>query len=405
MKHQLRHSLLALALVVAPLFMDSVAQAQNNVTFQVKMNIKMREGTFKPASGDFVTVPGDINGWSTTVDTLKDADGDSIYTKTKSLPAGAITYKFFKTLRNGSDWEGDPNRTYTVVAGAQTIPAVYFDRDSVYTAPVNVPVTFRVNMRVKILEQSFRPDLGDIVRVAGSFNDWGNSTDTLKKGATDSIYSKTITMLEGTAIQYKYLKTLRNSSDWEGGDNKTYTVPTGGGSVALGYFDGDDVANTPTSGNVLWRIDMSVYESMGWFKRASGDTIQVRGAFNSWGGTALTRVPGTETYEATMAYSGGTFDDMDFKYFMKLDSAAAVARFPGWNNNRDGVNYDHPAERGDGNRKLNIGAGGNLQSPLIKFSSIPLAGTIKQGDTVTVTYRFDMRPAMSYVDKFVKRFL
>ncbi|MBI3788118.1 MAG: hypothetical protein HY276_07660, partial [Ignavibacteriales bacterium] len=81
--------------------------------------------------------------------------------------------------------------------------------------------------------------------------------------------------------------------------------------------------------------DMSVYNAMGWFRRTSGDTIQVRGAFNSWGGTALTRVPGTETYELTSAYSGGTFDDIDYKFYMKLDSVGAVARFPGWSNNRD----------------------------------------------------------------------
>ncbi|MBI3578627.1 MAG: hypothetical protein HY089_04355, partial [Ignavibacteriales bacterium] len=210
MKKKFSYAFIALAFVVAPWVMDSVAQAQNNVTFRVNMSIKMREGSFKPGSGDVVTVPGDFNSWNSAKDTLKSTGPtDSIYTVTKSLPAGAINYKFFKTLRGGIDWEGDPNRTYTVVAGAQTLPVEYFGRDSVYTPPVNVPVTFRVNMRVKMIEQTFRPDLNDIVRVAGSFNDWGNSTDTLKKGATDSIYSKTVTMLEGTAIQYKYLKTPR----------------------------------------------------------------------------------------------------------------------------------------------------------------------------------------------------
>ncbi len=406
MRQKLWYAVLAVALVM-PEALDVVAQAQNAVTFRVNMSIKMREGTFRPASGDVVTVPGSFNSWNTAADTLRDADGDSIYTITKSLPTGAIAYKFFKTLRGGLDWESGSDRTYTVVAGAQTLPVAWFDRDSVFTPAANVPVTFRVNMRVKMLEQSFQPQNGDIVRVAGSFNDWGNSRDTLVKGANDSIYSKTIMLLEGTQIQYKYLKTLRAGSDWEGGDNKTYTVPTGGGAVPLMYFDNDSVVNLPTSGNILWRVDMSVYAAMGWFRRTEGDSMEVRGAFNGWGGTKMTRVPGTETYEVSLPYTGGTFDDLDFKFFMDFDSAGATRRWPtyvhsGPNSNRDGFSYDHPAERGDGNRKFNLGSGGNLQTPLYKFSSIPMYGTIKAGDTVTVVFRYDMRPAMRYVDPFVR---
>ena len=60
-----------------------------------------------------------------------------------------------------------------MVAGAQTIPAVYFDNDSVYTPPIPQGVTFQVNMKIKMLEQTFLPGSGDIVRVAGSFNRLG----------------------------------------------------------------------------------------------------------------------------------------------------------------------------------------------------------------------------------------
>ena len=144
-----------------------------------------------------------------------------------ALPQGAIEYKFFKTLRAGLDWEGVCRTADSPLAGDQTIPAVYFDNDSIYTPPVR-RVTFQVNMKIKMLEQTFLPGSGDIVRVVGSFNDWGNSTDTLTDADNDSIYTKTITLNEGQAIEYKYLKTTR-SGDWESVANRKYTVPVGGG--------------------------------------------------------------------------------------------------------------------------------------------------------------------------------
>lgn len=112
-----------------------ITVAQNDVTFQVNMSIKMLEGSFRPGSGDIVTVRGEFNSW-TTADTLTDLDGDSIYTKTISLLTGPFQYKFFKTLRGGIAWERDTNREYTVVGGPQIIPWVYFDYDSVYNPPV-----------------------------------------------------------------------------------------------------------------------------------------------------------------------------------------------------------------------------------------------------------------------------
>ena len=174
-----RHLLLAVFVVSVLLASSVPLRAQGDVTFQVNMKIKMLEGTFQPGSGDIVRVAGTINGWGSSTDTLKDLDGDSIYTKTITTDSVNIEYKFLKTLRGGIDWESVSNRTYTVVPGPQTLPVVYFDNDSVYTPPVPANVTFQVNMKVKMLEESFQPGAGDIVRVAGSFNNWGSSTDTL----------------------------------------------------------------------------------------------------------------------------------------------------------------------------------------------------------------------------------
>lgn len=394
---------MSLGLLLIPFLLVEFAEAQNNVTFQVRMNIKMREGTFQPGNGDHVFVPGDFNGWSTSADTLYDMNGDSIYTRTKSLPTGPITYKFYKTLRGGIDWEGDPNRTYTVVAGDQTIPAVYFDRDSIYTPPVAAPVTFRVNMRVKLLEGAFQPNNGDIVRVAGSFNDWGNSTDTLRDlTPIDSIYEKTININEGTALQYKFLKTLRAGSDWEGGANREYTVPPGGGVLPAVYFDYDSVVNVPINANIQWRVDMRALQAIGWFAPGSNDSVQVRGQFEGWSGTRMTFDPVSQLYRVTVPYSGFSFDQIAHKFYIKLDSITGNARFPGFASNADGVQYDHPYERGDGNRVFDVQNGGNLSTPSFYFSSIHRYATMNNTtDTSRVTIRVNMGPAMRYVDPFV----
>ncbi len=401
--------LLILGLLLLPLVGVEVASAQNDVTFQVNMSIMMREFKFLPGSGDIVTVPGSFNSWSTTADTLQagTAPNDSIYSKTISLPTGNISYKFFKTLRGGLDWEGDPNRTDSVVAGAQTLPLVWFNRDSVYVPPVNQPVTFSVNMRVKILEQSFIPDSGDIVRVAGSFDNWGSSTDTLVKGAppNDSIYSKAIQLTEGTAVQYKFLKTLRGGLDWENGDNRNFTVPVGGGSPPLVYFDNDSVVNTPISANVLGQVDMTARENLGWFDPAK-DTMEVRGSFQGWGGgtTMDFNILSTATWERVWPYVGTSGDQLYYKYHMTLDSTEAAAVFSGFapSSNGDGIQYDHPYERGDGNRIFLAEASGNIGPPIAYFSNIDPRGLLLHAtDTVRVNFSVNMGPATRNPDAFL----
>jgi len=375
--------------------------APGNVTFQVNMKIKMQEGTFLPGSGDIVRVSGSFNNWGSSTDTLTDPNSDSVYTKTLSVTAGAVQYKFLKTLRGGLDWEGGNNRGYDVVPGDQSVPVVYFDNDSIYTPPVPVPVTFQVNMRVKIVEKTFLPDSGDIVRLAGSMNNWGSSTDTLKDPDHDSIYTKTISLLEAQAVQYKFLKTLRSGLDWESGNNRGYTVPTGGGSVPVAYYDYDTVVNTPISANILWQVDMNTYEQLGWFRPDLKDTMQVRGPFNGWGGQKMALngfTPGV--YELLASYSGTSFDQLPFKFYMQLDSVTAASRFPGFSTDMDGVRYDHPAETGDGNRTFNVQNGGDIATPLFYFSSINPKGIIPAGDTVTVTLHANMGPATRYIIPF-----
>jgi len=404
--------LLCTVLVLTAIMGTSLAVAQTgDVEFRVNMSVKMLEGTFQPGSGDIVTVPGGFNGWNTATDTLTDIDGDSIYTKTVTIDTGAIEYKFFKTLRGGIDWESVSNRMYTVVGGTQQLPVVYFDNDSVVTIAPDVAVVFQVNMRVKILEGIFQPGSGDIVTVPGSMNGWSTSADTLTDGNNDSVYTKTLMIQEGSAIFYKFYKTPRGGLDWEdnqptGSGNREYTVPVGGATVPVVYFNNDSVVNTPISANILFKSDFTAFLNMGWFRPDLQDSIEARGPFNGWAGTKMDDPLSSGVYEVVIPYSGTSFDDVPHKYFIDFDSAGATARFPGYihsggTSNRDGFAYEHPAERGDGNRIFNVGTGGNISTDVYWFSSISPRGVINAGDTVTVTANVNMGPATRYVDPFV----
>jgi hypothetical protein len=402
---------IVLAAFVLTGIVSETSFAQNNVTFRVNMSIKMREGSFLPGSGDIVRVAGGFNDWGNSKDTLVKGVSDSIFSKTVSLPTGDIAYKCLKTLRGGLDWESDVvgpgNRAYTVVAGSQTRPVVWFDADSIYTAPVNVNVLFRVNMRVKMLESTFRPDSNDIVRVAGSFNDWGNSLDTLKKGVSDSIYSKTVSLLEGAVLQYKFLKTVRGGLDWEqdpptGPGNRPYTVPIGGGTLPIAFFNNDTVVNAPVTSNISWQVDMKTFQQLGWFDPAK-DQMQVRGGFEGWGGTALSQdFVKPNLFNLTKQYIGTSGDVVDYKFYIKQDSVTAIGRWGvDYNTHNDDYNYEHPAERGDGNQKYTVVLGATQAPVTTLYSQIHPLGIFNATDSTNVTFKVNMGPAKRYTNAFV----
>ncbi|MGB2868706.1 MAG: LamG-like jellyroll fold domain-containing protein [Bacteroidota bacterium] len=231
------------------------------VSFRVNMKVKMREDAFRPDLGDVVSVRGSFNGW-TDVDTLRDPDGDSVYVKPVPVLTGTGQYKFYKTLRKGSDWENTANRTFSV-SGDSILPALYFDDDSIVSPPANV--TFQVNMKFKMLEGSFRPDLGDIVNVAGDFNGWSTTSDTLRDPNVDSVYTKTLTVFQGTTIYYKFVKTLRAGLDWEQSfptpsTNREYTVSSPSEIIPVSGFSGmpSPALVSPTDGSLNQPIQLNV---------------------------------------------------------------------------------------------------------------------------------------------------
>ncbi len=145
----------------------------------------------------------------------------------------------------------------------------------------NVNETFQVNMGVMRKKGFFRPDSGDIVSVNGSFNGFTPALDTLTDPNNDSIYTKTISIKAGSAISYKFWKTLRASLDWENDiSNRTYDVPSVPffDTIPVAYFD-----NQFPNVNVTFQVYMGLMQFEGNFRPDSGDVVTVRGSFNDFG--------------------------------------------------------------------------------------------------------------------------
>ncbi len=375
------------------------------VTFRVNMRVKILEGSFVPLD-DGLRVVGSFNGWGTPTDTLRKEPppNDSVYRVTKSFLEGdSIWYTYLKTLRGGIDWESVIRR-YRIPFGGGAIPLVYFDDDSIVNIPPAVPVVFRVNMRVKILEGTFQPHIGDRVRVAGSFNGWNANVDTLLDADNDSIYTKAVQLVEGSAIAYKFIKTPRGGLDWESDPNRTYTVPTGGGVLQVVWFDRDSVVNTPVNANIRWQVDMGPFMTLGWFSPALHDTVELRGQFNNWGSPrVILRYDflTLSTYFVTLPYVGTSGDMLPHKFYLDLDSATAVARFPNWNDDREGHNYEHPYLQGDGTRRFIVNTSGNVTPGPVYFDDIrPQQLMLNTTDTCRITVRVNMGPATRMVVPF-----
>lgn len=100
------------------------------VTFVVNLGVQAALGLFDP-DYDTVTVAGQFNNWNTTDSPLINTTEEPyLYTGTyriKTAPGSPVPHKF---LINGSVWEEGDNRTFALPESDQTLPMVYFNRQS-----------------------------------------------------------------------------------------------------------------------------------------------------------------------------------------------------------------------------------------------------------------------------------
>jgi hypothetical protein len=194
-------------------FFDNEAPAPDpdtrEVTFSVDMSVQIAEGNFDPEV-DEATLTGAFTGWENNI-TLEEG-AENLYTTTLSIEGDAGSTQEYKFGING-ELEGvvgegeNGNRILTLGPAdeAQILDTVFFNNEDEFIEPDSRPVTFSVDMSVQQTAGIFDPGAGDVVYVAGSFNEFLPTQFELTETA-DDVYETTLS-IEGEADQtaaYKF---------------------------------------------------------------------------------------------------------------------------------------------------------------------------------------------------------
>jgi hypothetical protein len=167
-------------------------------------------------------------------------------------------------------------------------------------------ITFSVNMSHQILLGTFNPAT-DAVTV-----DWGDFTNF--KALTDAgngVYTGTATIQapQGLAVPYRF--TIEPADLAAPLISETvsrfFDMPNAATTISPLYFN-----NIEGYRDVTFSVNMSVQQTMGNFNPAT-QTVEVRGPFNAWAGTALT-AQGEGVYSGTVRVSGAAAA-VPYKFF------------------------------------------------------------------------------------------
>ncbi len=318
-------------LILLFLIGTSSAQTTANVTFQVDMRAQITAGGFDPAGTDIVEVAGSMNEWaSPPADTLKDADGDSIYTGTFALDGTVGTtvheFKFLQRTTTGDAWEDKlpANRKLEHPAADTTLPVIVFD----VPYPNTAMVTFQLDMSVQMGKGLFNPTT-DSVEVAGSFSGWADPPSAFLEDAdADSVYTGTFDLtgtIGVTVHEYKYIQRKGGGVAWEDVDNRKLDHPAAN-TVLDKVFWADDPGFASTLVNVTFQVDMHIKMQ----EPETGDTyvfnpaidiVEVAGSMNEWADApadTLFDSDGDSIYTAILTLDGAPgFTNHGYKFLIR----------------------------------------------------------------------------------------
>jgi hypothetical protein len=146
--------------------------------------------------------------------------------------------------------------------------------------PNNIYITFRVNMRVQILEGKFMPALGDRVSLRGAFNSWANEANIATDEDADSIYACTVefpSTMFGISEEYKFFKSqARGGVDWEmfNEGNRSVVIPDYDSTLPAVYFNNEEHYLKSTY-SVAFALDMRNLARSNAFRSDLGDSVMV----------------------------------------------------------------------------------------------------------------------------------
>jgi hypothetical protein len=373
-----------------------------SVTFRVNMST----GAVTDSTHD-VQVRGSFNQWGDCTGCSATNVGGDYWEFTTELWTGSYDFKICPVDEVGNQgWESTPNRTLIVGLENMETEIFYYNQSTTppYAPTDSIDVWFRVNTyAIPNYDPAASP-----MRVAGSFNDWGNASVNLSQEGTSEFWSGHFTFVPGEVhnVEYKF----RAGEDWEQISNRTATFSSDT-TLSWKWYN-----NIPTGGlatkTVLFQVDMTEWlneegaSGMPVFSVANGDGMFLRGGFNGWAddtllyppdspGDELVRTPGTNLFSAAITITNAPSAVIEYKYFMKLSDASIESIESVYGQLLAYFGYEDSPVYGGGNRifKLNDQPGEVLTRPLEGYYDLPAGGVIPAGQTVGMTYSVDMTGA------------
>lgn len=366
------------------------------VKFSVDMTAAAAAGNFMPGT-DSVYCGGSFqtNPFAFTDFPLVRSNTSSIYTNTypdANVTNTVETYKFmFTSVAGGTNsYDADPNRTFTLHGGGQTVPLIYFNNVPASPSATTNYITFRIDMGPQIYLTHFNTNAGDQIEVSGSFQSpqWSGGIILTNDPASTNIYAGTITdhnypgtqYLPSSATGYKYVIVNGGTSTYESGANRSLVTPTNSGTLPLAYF-----SNISTYGSnlITFSVDMTVPISTGLLTPGS-DTVGCAGTFmtNQWtvGNVNSFLLTNNPTAANTNIYSG-TYIDRNapgsVEYYKFVVNASG-----------GGTTYESPSSTGGGDRIFLLGNSA-ATNPLVFWNDANPNQVLLLTNTVTFTVNMD----------------
>lgn len=269
---------------------------------------------YRNTTATSVTVLGDFNHWGSPSGNPMVKGSDGLWRATVTVqPQTAYQYKF---LVNGSVWVSDPNNPNTVPAGGPSTgnnSVVTVSNADLGTTSASVPVTF-----------SYTSSTATSVTVAGGFNGWNGSTNSLTRSG--NTWTTTLSLPQGI-YDYKF---VINTSSWQQDPGNPYADPDGYGGynsrLAVGPYD-DAITQVTSSdgrsvayGYSMYGVAGTLYSTL--TRVSYGDSTQALYAYNapSIGSRPMLTTADDPRYKGPLTRVAYTYQDNGIEGFVATEA-------------------------------------------------------------------------------------
>ena len=359
------------------------------VKFSVDMAGQTNGGVFVPGTdsvycgGSFQVTPFVFSDFP-----LVRSNNSTIYTNTyqdANVTNTLETYKFKYITGTATNYDADPNRTFTLKSGGQLLPLIYFNNTPASPSATTNYITFQIDMGPQIYLTHFNPGT-DLIELSGGFQSpqfaGGIILTNNPTSATSNIYSATFADHNYPGTQYlppqngyKFVIVTSTSTNYESGANRSLVTVTNSGTLPLAYFNG---VSTYAAIPITFSVDMTVPIAMGMLN--PGDTVGCAGTFmtNQWtvGNVNSFLLTNNPTATNSNIYSGTYID---------RNAPGSVEHYKFVvNTNGGGTAYESPASTGGGDRVFLLGSSA-ATNPLVFWNDTNSSQVLLVATTITFT--------------------